>query len=110
MNPDRAPDEAAMRMPSGSQRPPIGNERFLQIQLPIKEPHFQMEIPGPTQMTIARIMYAETPMFSLALDNWPESSGTGLGISPSRSMLKKTWVFQRTLFALSSFGGALSTT
>jgi hypothetical protein len=42
MNPDRAPDEAA-------KRPPIGNERFLQIQLPIKEPHFQMEIPGPTE-------------------------------------------------------------
>lgn len=34
---------------SGSQRPPIGNEKFLQIQLPIKEHHFQMEIPGPTE-------------------------------------------------------------
>lgn len=34
---------------SGSQRPPIGNEKFLQIQLPIKEAHFQMEIPGPTE-------------------------------------------------------------
>ncbi|KAJ5894171.1 hypothetical protein N7495_005862 [Penicillium taxi] len=34
---------------SGSQRPPIGNEKFLHIQLPIKEPHFQMEIPGPTE-------------------------------------------------------------
>ncbi|KAK1140353.1 hypothetical protein N8T08_010409 [Aspergillus melleus] len=34
---------------SGSQRPPIGNERFLQIQLPMKEPNFQMEIPGPTE-------------------------------------------------------------
>ncbi|KAL4780025.1 fungal-specific transcription factor domain-containing protein [Aspergillus varians] len=34
---------------SGSQRPPIGNEKFLQIQLPIKETHFQMEIPGPTE-------------------------------------------------------------
>ncbi|KAF9895363.1 hypothetical protein FE257_000267 [Aspergillus nanangensis] len=34
---------------SGSQRPPIGNEKFLQIQLPIKESHFQMEIPGPTE-------------------------------------------------------------
>lgn len=34
---------------SGSQRPPIGNEQFLQIQLPTKEPHFQMEIPGPTE-------------------------------------------------------------
>ncbi|KAL4922666.1 fungal-specific transcription factor domain-containing protein [Aspergillus aurantiobrunneus] len=34
---------------SGSQRPPIGNEKFIQIQLPIKETHFQMEIPGPTE-------------------------------------------------------------
>lgn len=34
---------------SGSQRPPIGNEKFVQIQLPIKESHFQMEIPGPTE-------------------------------------------------------------
>lgn len=34
---------------SGSQRPPIGNEKFMQIQLPIKESHFQMEIPGPTE-------------------------------------------------------------
>ncbi|EEP77227.1 conserved hypothetical protein [Uncinocarpus reesii 1704] len=34
---------------SGSQRPPIGNEKYLQIQLPIKESHFQMEIPGPTE-------------------------------------------------------------
>ncbi|KAE8149641.1 fungal-specific transcription factor domain-containing protein [Aspergillus avenaceus] len=34
---------------SGSQRPPIGNEKFFQIQLPIKESHFQMEIPGPTE-------------------------------------------------------------
>ncbi|KAL1971148.1 hypothetical protein VTN77DRAFT_99 [Rasamsonia byssochlamydoides] len=34
---------------SGSQRPPIGNEKFLQIQLPVKESHFLMEIPGPTE-------------------------------------------------------------
>ncbi|KAL1961317.1 hypothetical protein VTO42DRAFT_45 [Malbranchea cinnamomea] len=34
---------------SGSQRPPIGNEKFIQIQLPVKESHFQMEIPGPTE-------------------------------------------------------------
>ncbi|WEW55301.1 hypothetical protein PRK78_000730 [Emydomyces testavorans] len=34
---------------SGSQRPAIGNEKYLQIQLPIKESHFQMEIPGPTE-------------------------------------------------------------
>jgi hypothetical protein len=34
---------------SGSQRPPIGNEKFIHIQLPVKESHFQMEIPGPTE-------------------------------------------------------------
>ncbi|KAI1939008.1 hypothetical protein LOZ66_003085 [Ophidiomyces ophidiicola] len=34
---------------SGSQRPPIGNEKYLQIQLPIKESYFQMEIPGSTE-------------------------------------------------------------
>ncbi|BDD59328.1 hypothetical protein MPDQ_004940 [Monascus purpureus] len=34
---------------SGSQRPPMGNETFMQIQLPIKESRFQMEIPGPTE-------------------------------------------------------------
>ncbi|KAF5857868.1 hypothetical protein ETB97_005175 [Aspergillus alliaceus] len=34
---------------SGSQRPPIGNEKFIQIQLPMKESNFQMEIPGPTE-------------------------------------------------------------
>ncbi|EED20053.1 C6 transcription factor, putative [Talaromyces stipitatus ATCC 10500] len=34
---------------SGSQRPPIGNEKFIQIQLPVKESHFLMEIPGPTE-------------------------------------------------------------
>ncbi|KAI9928889.1 hypothetical protein ASPWEDRAFT_37214 [Aspergillus wentii DTO 134E9] len=34
---------------SGSQRPPTGNEKFLQIQLPITESQFQMEIPGPTE-------------------------------------------------------------
>lgn len=34
---------------SGSDRPPIGNEDFLNIQLPIKEPHFELEIPGPTE-------------------------------------------------------------
>ncbi|EEH19823.2 hypothetical protein PABG_02082 [Paracoccidioides brasiliensis Pb03] len=34
---------------SGSQRPPSGNDKFLQIQLPIKESYFQLEIPGPTE-------------------------------------------------------------
>lgn len=34
---------------SGSQRPPIGNEKFLHIQLPIKEGLFRMEMAGPTE-------------------------------------------------------------
>jgi hypothetical protein len=34
---------------SGTERPPIGNEEFIDIQLPIKESYFQMEIPGPTE-------------------------------------------------------------
>jgi Fungal specific transcription factor domain/Fungal Zn(2)-Cys(6) binuclear cluster domain len=34
---------------SGTERPPFGSEEFLRIQLPIKESHFQMEIPGPTE-------------------------------------------------------------
>ncbi|OJD21923.1 hypothetical protein ACJ73_06736 [Blastomyces percursus] len=41
---------------SGSQRPPIGNEKYLQIQLPIKECHFQMEIPGPTEDLEGRVL------------------------------------------------------
>ncbi|KAL2373899.1 hypothetical protein RJZ57_001610 [Blastomyces gilchristii] len=41
---------------SGSQRPPIGNEKYLQIQLPIKESHFQMEIPGPTEDLEGRVL------------------------------------------------------
>jgi hypothetical protein len=34
---------------SGSQRPPIGNEKFIRIQLPVRESHFLMEIPGPAE-------------------------------------------------------------
>ena len=34
---------------SGTERPSFGNEDYLHIQLPIKESHFQMEIPGPTE-------------------------------------------------------------
>lgn len=34
---------------SGTERPPFGSEEFLTIQLPVKELHFQMEIPGPTE-------------------------------------------------------------
>lgn len=34
---------------SGTERPPFANEENIQVQLPIKESHFQMEIPGPTE-------------------------------------------------------------
>lgn len=34
---------------SGGYRPPMANTAFINIQLPIIESHFQMEIPGPTE-------------------------------------------------------------
>jgi len=34
---------------SGTERPPFAVEEFIEVQLPIKESHFQMEIPGPTE-------------------------------------------------------------
>lgn len=34
---------------SGTERPSFLNEDYFQIQLPIKESHFQMEVPGPTE-------------------------------------------------------------
>ncbi|MCJ1417948.1 hypothetical protein MMC32_004293 [Xylographa parallela] len=34
---------------SGTERPPFANEENIQVQLPIKESHFQMEVPGPTE-------------------------------------------------------------
>ncbi|MCJ1248602.1 hypothetical protein MMC30_005820 [Trapelia coarctata] len=34
---------------SGTERPPFAMEEVIEVQLPIKESHFQMEIPGPTE-------------------------------------------------------------
>ena len=34
---------------SGTERPSFLNEDYFQIQLPIKESHFQIEVPGPTE-------------------------------------------------------------
>jgi hypothetical protein len=34
---------------SGTERPPFASEESIEVQLPIKESHFQMEIPGPTE-------------------------------------------------------------
>jgi len=59
---------------SGSQRPPIGNEKFLHIQLPIKETHFQMEIPGPTEDLDGDIPNP-TPEDSGQLSNAQENMG-----------------------------------
>ncbi|KAJ5294648.1 hypothetical protein PENANT_c006G06024 [Penicillium antarcticum] len=59
---------------SGSQRPPIGNEKFLQIQLPIKETHFQMEIPGPTEDLDGDILNP-TPEDTGQLSNARENMG-----------------------------------
>ncbi|KIW16020.1 hypothetical protein PV08_06071 [Exophiala spinifera] len=44
---------------SGSERPSFLNEEYYQIQLPIKESHFQMEVPGPTED-----LYGNVPMAS----------------------------------------------
>ncbi|CAG7924078.1 unnamed protein product [Penicillium olsonii] len=59
---------------SGSQRPPIGNEKFLQIQLPIQENHFQMEIPGPTEDLDGDILNP-TPEDSGQLSNAKDNMG-----------------------------------
>jgi hypothetical protein len=59
---------------SGSQRPPIGNDKFLQIQLPIKETHFQMEIPGPTEDLDGDVLNP-TPENSGQLSNAKENMG-----------------------------------
>ncbi|OCT53126.1 putative C6 transcription factor [Cladophialophora carrionii] len=50
---------------SGTERPSFLNEDYYQIQLPIKESHFQMEVPGPTED-----LYGNVPMSnkSSALD------------------------------------------
>lgn len=58
---------------SGSQRPPIGNEKFIQIQLPVKESHFLMEIPGPTED-----LYGDVPN--------PVPSGQGQVSDPRANM------------------------
>lgn len=46
---------------SGTERPSFGNEDYLHIQLPIKESHFQMEIPGPTEDLFGEVPNPITP-------------------------------------------------
>lgn len=64
---------------SGSQRPPIGNAKFMHIQLPIKETHFQMEIPGPTEDLDGHIPNP-TPENSGQLSNAQENMGVSAWI------------------------------
>lgn len=46
---------------SGTERPSFGNEEYLHIQLPIKESHFQLEIPGPTEDLFGGVPNPITP-------------------------------------------------
>jgi hypothetical protein len=46
---------------SGTERPSFGNEDYLHIQLPIKESHFQLEIPGPTENLSGEVPNPITP-------------------------------------------------
>ncbi|KIX02001.1 uncharacterized protein Z518_07940 [Rhinocladiella mackenziei CBS 650.93] len=55
---------------SGTERPSFLNEDYYQIQLPIKESHFQMEVPGPTED-----LYGNVPMSNKnSLDNNAEAA------------------------------------
>jgi hypothetical protein len=46
---------------SGTERPSFLNEDYFQIQLPIKEAHFQMEVPGPTEDLNGHVPIASKP-------------------------------------------------
>lgn len=46
---------------SGTERPMCANEETIKVQLPIKESHFQMEIPGPTESLDGDVPISFTP-------------------------------------------------
>ena len=46
---------------SGTERPPFANEENIKVQLPIKESHFQMEIPGPTESLDGKVPNPVSP-------------------------------------------------
>ena len=53
---------------SGTGRPSFGNEDYMQIQLPIKESYFQMEVPGATEDLEGHVPNAMTPGNGQAAD------------------------------------------
>jgi hypothetical protein len=46
---------------SGTERPSFLNEDYFQIKLPIKESHFQMEVPGPTEDLYGNVPTSNKP-------------------------------------------------
>ncbi|MCJ1307253.1 hypothetical protein MMC25_000899 [Agyrium rufum] len=46
---------------SGTERPMFANEETIQVQLPIRESHFQMEIPGPTESLNGDVLHPVSP-------------------------------------------------
>lgn len=46
---------------SGTERPPFAMEEVIEVQLPIKESHFQMEIPGPTETLDGSVPHRVAP-------------------------------------------------
>ncbi|KAK5025570.1 hypothetical protein LTR13_010409 [Exophiala sideris] len=65
---------------SGTERPSFLNEDYYQIQLPIKESHFQMEVPGPTED-----LFGNVPMSNKnSLDNTGDAAAeakANMGVS-----------------------------
>jgi Fungal specific transcription factor domain/Fungal Zn(2)-Cys(6) binuclear cluster domain len=53
---------------AGTERPPFGNEEYIRIQLPVKESHFQMEIPAPTEDLEGNVPMSAIPDTGQATD------------------------------------------
>lgn len=66
---------------SGTERPSFGNEEYMHIQLPIKESHFQLGIPGATES-----LDGETPT--------PISPGLGQISDPQQNMGVASYVIR----------------
>jgi len=62
---------------SGTERPSFLSEEYFQIQLPIKESHFQMEIPGPTEDLNGSVLLPQVP---------PSSSDPSYSSDPKSNM------------------------
>ena len=69
---------------SGTGRPAFGNEDYMQIQLPIKEAYFQMEVPGATEDLEGHVPNAMTP-------------GNGLPSDPKENMGVAAYVIRAVI-------------